>query len=166
MRRSATLAAVALVSLLGSGCHKKTLPAPPPVPTAQAPATAAPHAPPTPATARPHTAPPPVSPTTPEPAPPPQQPQLPQPEFRLGQALTPEEQRANNVLIDRYLQQATQALASIGSHRLSNEQKSSVAQIRGFMDQAREMRSTDVLRARSLAERAAVLAQDLLSRLK
>jgi hypothetical protein len=161
MRRSGKLAAVALVSLLGSGCHKRTLPAPPPVPTAQAPATTPPQTEQTPPSARPQTAPP-LSPTKPETVQPPPQ----QPEFRLGQALTPEQQRANNALIDRHLQQATQALGSIGNRPLTNEQRSSVAQIRGFIDQARQMRGTDIVRARSLAERADVLAQDLVSRLK
>lgn len=161
MRRSGKLAALALVSVLGSGCHKNTLPPPPPVPTSQAPATTPSQTEQIPPAPRPHTTPPPAGPAPLEPAQAP-----PQPEFRLGQALTPEELRANNALIDRHLQYATKALDSIGNRRLTNEQKSSAAQIRGFMDQARQMRTTDVLRARSLAERADVLAQDLLSRLK
>ena len=80
--------------------------------------------------------------------------------------MPPEEQRANNVLIDQHLQRATQALVSIGNRKLTNEQQTTVAQIRGFMDQARQMRATDVVRARSLAERADVLTQDLLARLR
>jgi hypothetical protein len=34
------------------------------------------------------------------------------------------------------------------------------------MEQARQMRATDLIRARSLAERADVLTQDLVSRLR
>ena len=150
MRRSCKLASVAVVSVFGAGCHKKTVTATPPVPTQAQQAPAASH---------PRT-------NQPAPQPQPQQAQQPQPEFRLGQALSPEDLRANNALIDRHLQHATQALTLIGNRKLTNDQKSSVAQIRGFIDQSREMRGTDVLRARSLAERADVLAQDLLSRLK
>ena len=155
MRRSGKVAIVVLVPLLQPACHKRALPPPPHVPAATT----------QPAQPENRRTTPPATPT--QPAPPPQpQPAPAQPEFRLGQTLTPEEQHANNVLVDQHLQRATQALASIGNRPLTNEQKSTVAQIRGFMDQARQMRTTDVLRARSLAERADVLTQDLLGRLK
>lgn len=163
MRCSGKLATFVLVCSLEPGCHK-TLPPPPVVPAAQTPpAEQTPTTPPpaTPQTLpRPRTTPPPTAPPTPEPTPPPQ------PEFRLGQALSPEELRTNNALIDEHLRRAARALASIGNRPLTNEQKTSVAQIRGFMEQARQMRGTDVLRARSLAERADVLTQDLVSRLR
>jgi hypothetical protein len=84
----------------------------------------------------------------------------------LGQAVSPEESRANNAEIDRFLQRANQVLVSIAGRILTARQKSSVAQIRGFMEQAQQMRSTDVVRARSLAERADILSQDLISILK
>src|ERR1051326_941786 len=107
MRPSGKLAVFALVSLLDSACHRRQqLPAPPKLPRTQ---TAAPTQTEPPR----HTTP--VGQTTPEP--PPQQaqpPTQPPPEFRLGQALTPEELRANNALIDRHLQQTTQALLAIG----------------------------------------------------
>jgi len=84
----------------------------------------------------------------------------------LGQALTPEEQRAYNAQIDQHIQRATQALGSVGKRALTAQQKTSVAQIHGFIAQAQQMRSTDVVRAKSLAERADILTQDLLSTVK
>src|SRR6266576_1688456 len=98
MRRSSKFTAVALVSILEWGCHKKTLQSPPLLPSSQAPATTPNQTEQTPPASRRTT--PPV--TSPAPH---------QPEFRLGQALTPEELRANNVILDRHLERATQALA-------------------------------------------------------
>ncbi len=80
--------------------------------------------------------------------------------------MTPDEARANNAEIDRRIQHATQALATIGNRPLTADQKSTVTQIRGFIAQAQQMRASDVVRARSLAERADVLTQDLMSTLK
>jgi hypothetical protein len=68
--------------------------------------------------------------------------------------------------IDRRLQHARQALAAIARSSISRQQKATVAQIRDFIAQAEEMRKTNVAGARSLAERADVLATDLLSSLK
>ena len=80
--------------------------------------------------------------------------------------MTPEEQRAYNAQIDQHIQRATQALALVGKRTLTAQQKTSVAQIRGFIAQAQQMRGTDVVRAKSLAERADILTQDLVSTLK
>ena len=85
------------------------------------------------------------------------------PGYRLGQALTPEELRSQNAEIDRRLRHAREALASVGGRPLSNEQQSTVAHIRDFIAQCEEMRKADVAAARSLAERADVLASDLSS---
>jgi hypothetical protein len=46
------------------------------------------------------------------------------------------------------------------------EQLTSITRIRAFLAQARQLRSTDLLTARALAERAAVLAEDLLKTLR
>ena len=89
-----------------------------------------------------------------------------EPEFKLGRAVTPDQERATNAEIDRHIQHATQILESISNHTLTSEQKSSAAQIRGFISQAQQMRATDVVRARSLAERADILSQDLASNVK
>lgn len=154
MLRNAKLAALLLTLLTGAACHKKVLPPSPAVPAAQTPATqdaVADQEPQIPRRPRPT---------------PPQTPTTPQPEFRLGQALTPEERRANNVLIDEHLRHATQALASIGNRALTQQQRSLVPQIQGFIAQAQQMRNTDPVGARRLAEKADVLASDLVSGLR
>jgi hypothetical protein len=89
-----------------------------------------------------------------------------EPVYRLGQVLTPEEVRTHNAEIDRRLQHARHILATVGDRPLSDEEKSTLSQIRGFIAQAQDMRRTDVVGARSLAERADVLATDLLSRIR
>jgi len=168
MDRWGRIAIVAVVLLLGAACHKKTVAPPAPTPAASAPG---------PETRRPRPTPTePVGPVqTPAPSaqppsqpaqPPPARPSPAQPEFRLGQTLTPEEQRANNALIDQHLRHAIRALESLGDRPLTDEQKATVAQIHGFIAQARQMRSTDVVRARSLAERADTLTQDLVARVR
>ena len=156
MHHTGKLATVALVVLLEAACHKTTpLPSPPQVP--------APAQTPSPEGRRPHTTPTPPLQSAPE-TPVPAQPA--QPDFRLGTTLTPQQQRENDRLIDQHIQHANQALTSIGNRQLTSEQKATVAQIRGFIEQAQQMRTTDVLRARSIAERADVLTRDLLTRLK
>jgi hypothetical protein len=155
MLRWVKIAAVLLVLLAVSACHK-TLPPPPPPPPPPTPAAASSTA------AQPAHRPKLSAPQTP--SPPAAQPAA--PEFRLGQELTPEEARANNAEIDRHIQHVTQALATIGNRTLTADRKSTVTQIRGFIAQAQQMRASDVVRARSLAERADILTQDLMSSLK
>jgi hypothetical protein len=162
MYRNAKLATVLLTLLTGAACHNKAIPPSPAAPAVQPPETpdntAAQDPAPANPTQTPHR-PRPTPPQTPSTAPP-------QPEFRLGQALTPEERRANNALIEQHLQHATQALASIGNRPLTPQQKSLVPQIRGFIAQAQQLRNTDPVGARSLAEKADVLASDLVAGLR
>jgi hypothetical protein len=159
MHRSIKIAPVLLAALAVGACHKKTVaPAPPPLPAAQ-PSTAQ-----TPRRAR--RPPQPTPPAPPAEAAPASPEAAPAPEFRLGQALTPEEERAGNAEIDLRLRHATQVLGSIGDRQLTQQQRSSLAQIRGFIAQAQQMRASDVARARSLAVRADILTQDLVSTLK
>jgi hypothetical protein len=168
MYRNAKLAVLMSALLTGAACHNKALPPSPAAPAAQPPATQ-----PT-STQDNNTAaqdPTPANPTPPPHRPRPTPPQTPpaapaQPEYRLGQSLTPEEQRANSALIERHLRHATQALASIGNRALTQQQKSLVPQIQGFIAQAQQMRTTDPVGARSLAEKADVLASDLVAGLR
>jgi hypothetical protein len=161
MYRNAKLAALLLTLLTGAACHNKALPPSPAAPAVQPPA-AQDHATQDSAPANP-----PQTQNRPRPAPAPTPPAAPpQPEFRLGQALTPEEQRANNALIERHLRHATQALALIGNRALTQQQKSLVPQIQGFIAQAQQMRNADPVGARSLAEKADVLASDLVAGLR
>lgn len=85
---------------------------------------------------------------------------------RLGALLTPEQQRDQNVRIDRSLAEAARSLAIAEQRKLSSAQQAAVAQIRGFMAHADQLRKSDLTGARSLAERAQVLARDLQNSLK
>jgi outer membrane biosynthesis protein TonB len=92
------------------------------------------------------------------PAPAPQPPPLPQ----LEQILTPQQQKAYNDEIDRNIASAQRTLAALAGHRLNEEQRTYLERIRAFLAQAEAARKTDLFRARSLAERASLLADDLL----
>jgi len=80
--------------------------------------------------------------------------------------LTPEQQHDQNVRIDRSLAAAAKSLTAVEKRPLSAAQQAAVAQIRGFMAQAEQLRKTDLTGARSLAERAQLLARDLLNSLR
>jgi len=101
--------------------------------------------------APPATAPQPVAPATPPAAESP----------RLGDILSPDQQRQLNAAIDQSLSHAQSSLGSISNRQLSQEQRTTVTQIENFMRQAQETRKTDLSAAKSLAERAEVLANDL-----
>jgi hypothetical protein len=116
----------------------------PPAPTAKKPAR--PVAAPTPVPV----AAPPTPPTAPA-APPP----------KLGDVLTPEEQKQFSASVDRSLSHAQSSLNAINGRQLSKDQQAEVEQIRNFMQQAQSTRNSDPSGAKSLAERAEVLARDL-----
>lgn len=118
--------------------------APQPAPAAKKPAPAAAAAPSNPAPS------PPVSPV-PAPAPAP----------KLGDILTPDAQKQYNASIDQSLSHAQTSLNSIGGRQLNKDQRAEVEQIRNFMQQAQTARASDPAGAKSLAERAEVLARDL-----
>ena len=97
-----------------------------------------------------------VAPATPEPEPP----AVPLPQFE--QVLTPEQTKAYNEEIERNISDARRAVAMVENRRLNGEQTTYLARVRAFIDQANEARKADLFRARNLAERARVLAEDLL----
>ena len=99
----------------------------------------------------------------PAPAPPPPTPTTvaPAPQPRLGDILTPDQQRDFNAAIDQSLSRAQTILGSIGARQLSKEQQGTLDQIRNFIQQAQETRKSDLQGAKSLSERAEVLARDL-----
>lgn len=90
----------------------------------------------------------------PSPAPPAQAPVL-------GDIVTPDQQRQLNAAIDQSLSRAQASLASIANKELSKDQQALVEQIRNIIQQAQGVRSSDLPGAKSLAERAEVLAKDL-----
>ena len=120
----------------------------------------------------------PAPPPEPQPAPPVQQPPRRQPQRpanspspeapaqpgappRLGDVLTPEQERQFNAAIDQNLARAQANLASIANRQLTKDQQGMVAQIQGFISQAQTTRRHNLAAARSLAERADVLSKDL-----
>src|SRR5579862_1172461 len=93
------------------------------------------------------------APSTPPPAP--------APAPKLGDILTPDAQKQYNASIDQSLSHAQTSLNSIGGRQLNKAQRAEVEQIRNFVQQAQTARASDPAGAKSLAERAEVLARDL-----
>ncbi len=85
---------------------------------------------------------------------------------QLRQILTPEEQREAMRACERAEARVEQVLALFRQRRLTAEQQTSITRIRAFLEQARQARAADLLTARALAERAVVLAEDLLKTLR
>jgi hypothetical protein len=113
-------------------------------------------------TSRPGNGSPPTSPPTPAPVSPAPSPVNPPSEPpRLADLLTPAQQRQYNADIDQGVQHAQASLNSIGSRTLTKEQQDGVAQVRTFIQQALSTRGSNLPGAKSLAERAEVLARDL-----
>jgi hypothetical protein len=94
------------------------------------------------------------------PAPAPEPPAAPLP--RLEQILTPEQRQAYIADIDRNIANAQRTVALLQRRRLTRDQMTYLARIRAFIQQADEARKADLFRAKNLAERASVLADDLL----
>jgi hypothetical protein len=116
-------------------------PAPPPAASAPAPSVSAPA--PAPAAADPAT-----------PAP------------KLGDILTADEQKQYNASIDQSLAHAQTSLSQIEERHLTPAQADEVEQIASFIKQAQAARAADLTGAKSLAERAEVLAKDLAAALR
>ncbi|MEZ5394754.1 MAG: ATP-binding protein [Bryobacterales bacterium] len=144
------------------------LPAPQAVPEGAAPPTKGPfayeapevaEAPPAPKPAPAPTRPP-VETPAPTPAPTTETPE-PAPVPALGPLISDQQRLAYLREIDRNLEQASAALNALMGRRLSADQSEGVRRIREFMRQAREARSGDVALARTLADRARLLAEDL-----
>ena len=81
---------------------------------------------------------------------------------QLEQILTPEQRQAYIDEIDTNVGRAQKTVDSLQGRRLNRDQKTYLARVRAFIDQANEARKTDLFRAKNLAERASVLADDLL----
>jgi len=185
------LSLVVLLATFVSGCRKRQVAVPvAPLPAPVAPAETAPALAPMPAASTPPAATPPAatapaSPgTQPQTQPPqataPQPPQPPQnlpprrpnsagqptPAPRLGDILTPQQERQYNTAIDQSLARAQSSLGSIANRQLTKEQQGVVTQIQSFIQQAQTTRKSNLPAARSLAERADVLARDLAGSLR
>ena len=80
---------------------------------------------------------------------------------RLGQILSPSEERQYNALIDQSLSRTQTSLNLLAGRKLTAEQQSSMREIQEFMRQAQVTRNSDLLSAKALADKAQVLARDL-----
>jgi hypothetical protein len=80
---------------------------------------------------------------------------------KLGDILTPDEQKQYSASIDQSLSHARTSLNSIAGRQLNKDQQAEVEQIRNFIQQAQDTRGSDPGGAKSLAARAEVLARDL-----
>jgi hypothetical protein len=171
---------VFLLAASGVACGRKALAIPPPAPPAtpakvepmeQPPAqTVSVPADPPPALPPPTVAPPPVEEATqpkkparrpPRPAATPTPPVNASQPLRLGEMLTPQQERQYNLAMDQCLQRAEANIARVLKRQLSKEQQGVVVQVQSFIDQAQSTRKTNLTAAKSLAERADVLARDL-----
>ena len=85
---------------------------------------------------------------------------------RLGDILTTEQERQYNSAIDQSLARTQSSLGAIANRKLTKEQQAVVAQIQSFVQQAQTTRKSNLPAARSLAERADVLARDLAGSLR
>jgi hypothetical protein len=143
------------------------LPSPQPVPPEAIPETPGPlvaeaapeiSPPPQPAPPRPVPVAPPVNndSAAPPEAPPPSVPQL-------GQMLSPDQRRQYTQAIDQAMRRTQDYLdiVTANSARLNDEQQTTVRRIRAFVQQAKEARNQDLTIAKSLADRAMTLAEDL-----
>jgi hypothetical protein len=79
--------------------------------------------------------------------------------------LTSEQQREYSSAIDQSVGRAQSSLRSIGNRQLTAEQHERVVQVENFIQQAESLRKSNLAGAKSLAERADVLARDLLASL-
>jgi hypothetical protein len=85
---------------------------------------------------------------------------------RLTQLLTPEQEKEYNHEIDESLERVRQNLASIRGRALNQEQTGVLLRIQAFVQQTQEARKVDLVTAQSLAQRADLLAQDLVQSMR
>jgi hypothetical protein len=75
--------------------------------------------------------------------------------------LSPEQERRYNRAIDQALQAARSGLNSVSGRTLTSDQQSMLRDIQNFVQQAEELRKSDLVGAKGLADKALVLANDL-----
>jgi hypothetical protein len=84
-----------------------------------------------------------------------------EPSPRLGVLLSRAEQRSYNTAIDEAIQRTENNVKKLAGRRLSQDQSVNLQRVQAFLQQARQARGSDLVTARSLAQRADTLAQDL-----
>jgi len=81
----------------------------------------------------------------------------------LAPILSAAQQEAFNRAIDQAVQEAESGLAAVASKQLSPIQRANAERARSFVALAQQTRTTDLPTAKTLADRAVVLAQSLVS---
>ena len=84
----------------------------------------------------------------------------------LGDVLPLEQQKQLNTAIDQSLAHAQSSLGALANRQLTQDQQRTVTEVQNFIQQAQTRRKSDLNAAKSLAERADVLASDLVRRLR
>lgn len=85
---------------------------------------------------------------------------------KLGQILSPEQNREYSKQLESTLERVKQSLVAIQAKLLTDEQKEIVTRVRTFVAQAEQTRDQDLVSAVKSAERADLLSRDLLDRLR
>jgi hypothetical protein len=85
----------------------------------------------------------------------------PAPVPQLGPLISDEQKQAYEREIDRNLELTRAALNTLMGRRLSADQADGVRRIRDFLKQVEELRTSDITLARNVADRARLLAEDL-----
>ncbi|MCC6588679.1 MAG: hypothetical protein IT168_18430 [Bryobacterales bacterium] len=85
---------------------------------------------------------------------------------QLGAILSQQEQAAYNSAIDAALQRAQTNLSRLDPRRLRGSDRANYQRARSFIMQAQQARETDLAVAKGLADRADILAQDLIRNLR
>lgn len=93
-------------------------------------------------------------------------PVTPEPVSVLAPVLSASEQEYLNRAIDAAVQQAENNLAAVAAKPLNPTQRANADRAQSFIAQARQTRVTDLSTAKTLADRAYVLAQSLVSELR
>jgi len=121
-----------------------------------------PSLPPPPSRKRPSALGPPVQSPAPASTPPP----TPAPAPQLRPIVGAQQRHELEGLIRERIARARQALSSVQSRRLNRSQRTVVGQIETFIRQAEQAKNDDLIRAGNLAERADVLAKDLMQSIR
>lgn len=85
---------------------------------------------------------------------------------QLGEMLSADQQKLYNRQYEVAVAESRQALSRMEGKALSKEQADSAGRIRAFLEQAETARGTDLRNAVQLAQRAMLLARDLVSTLQ
>ena len=84
----------------------------------------------------------------------------------LAPVLSASQQEAFSKAIDQAIQAVESGLAAVGSKALNPTQRANADRARSFVAQAQQTRATDLVTAKTLADRAVILAQSLVAELQ